>query len=90
LRTLANKRELLNFDVSVDGHRGEDPIVLVGYFPRGSGDVREIKSGRRVFVEGSLRHRMDSRLFVAARTVQLLDASEENQSSPEASGGVGR
>ncbi len=83
LRALANGRELLNFDLSVDGPEGRDPIVHIAFFPR-SGDVRKIESGRRVFVEGSLRHRFDSRLFVAARIVSLIDATNEKDSCREA------
>jgi hypothetical protein len=71
LRKLDNGRELLNFDVCVDGPKGRDPIIHIAFFPR-RGDVRRLESGRRVSVEGSLRHRFDSRLFVAARMVQLL------------------
>jgi hypothetical protein len=86
LRALNGDRELLNFDVSVDGPKGRDPIVHVAYFPRGNGDVRKIEAGRRVFVEGSLRHRVDTRLFIAARTVRVLDAvTNVKDSSPEAS-----
>ena len=71
LRKLDSGRELLNFDLCVDGPKGRDPIVHIAFFPR-NGDIRKIEHGRRVFVEGSLRHRMDTRLFIAARTVRLL------------------
>jgi hypothetical protein len=85
LRTITSGRELLNFDVSVDGRKGKDPIVHVAYFPQGNGDVQKIEAGRRVMVVGALRYRMDLRLFVAARTVRLLDeAADENHSRPEA------
>ena len=53
--------------------------------------MRKIETGHHVIVEGSLRHRFDTRIFVAARTVRLLDYSDENQSGPEATRcGVGR
>jgi hypothetical protein len=71
LRTVSSGRELLDFDLSIDGPKGRDPIVHVAFFPR-NGDVRKLESGRRVFVEGSLRHRFDTRVFVAARMVHLL------------------
>jgi hypothetical protein len=83
LRTLGSGRELLNFDVSVDGTKGKDPIVHVAYFPQGSGDVQKIEAGRRVMVVGALRHRMDSRLFIAARRIRLLDGTDEEHSHSE-------
>jgi hypothetical protein len=76
LRRIDSGRDLLNFDVSVDGPRGKDPIVHVAFFPR-NGDPRKIESGRRVVVNGSLRHRMDTRLFIAAHTIRVLDTMAE-------------
>ena len=75
LRTLDSGRELLNFDLWVDGREGADPLVHVGYFPKDTGDVRHIANGKRVVVYGSLRHRCD-RLFVAAR--ELVIVTEES------------
>jgi hypothetical protein len=85
LRTVDNGRRLLSFDVSIDGPKGKDPIVHIAYFPRESGDVQKLESGRRVLVEGALRHRFDTRLFIAARIVRLVDATNEKDSCPEAS-----
>jgi|HubBroStandDraft_6_1064221.scaffolds.fasta_scaffold713409_1 hypothetical protein len=87
LRKLDNGRELLNFDVCVDGPKGRDPIIHIAFFPR-RGDVRRLESGRRVLVEGSLRHRFDSRLFVAARMVCLLAGTDEKSSCQEAVNGA--
>jgi hypothetical protein len=76
LRTLENGRKLLNFDVSVDGPKGKDPIIHIAYFPSNDRDLQSIESGRRVMVIGALRHRFDSRLFVAAWSVRLLSGRQ--------------
>jgi hypothetical protein len=75
LRTLESGRELLNFDVWVDGRKGSDPLVHVGYFPKDGNDVRCITNGARVTVYGSLRHRVDRNgLFIAAREIVIANA----------------
>ena len=75
LRTIENGRQLLNFDVYVDGNkRGESPCVHCAYFPM-NGDPRELKAGCRVLVVGALRHRRDAGgLFLAASEVMTFSA----------------
>ena len=71
LRKLDNDRELLDFDLLVDGMKGRNPIIHIAFFPR-NGDLRKLENGRRVIVVGGLRHRFDARLFVRAHMIQLL------------------
>src|SRR5271167_174177 len=72
LRRLESGRELLGFDLWVDGHAGADPVVHVAYFPK-EGDVREIRDQTRCVCYGSLRHRRDhGGLFIAAREIVIL------------------
>ena len=75
LRVLESSgRQLLSFDMRVDGERGRDPIVHCAFFPDGN-DLLQIADGTRVTVSGALRHRSDeSRLFIAAHTVVLEKA----------------
>jgi hypothetical protein len=78
LRILESGRELLNFNLRVDGAAGKDPIIRIGYFP-GAGEPREFKAGRRVAVLGAIRHRGDQGgLFVAAWEV-FVSLSEASQ-----------
>jgi len=74
IRILDSGRELLNFELWVDGRKGKDPIVRVGFFPDGT-RIRELRDGARVIVYGALRYRHDVRgLFVAAKSIHLVTA----------------
>jgi hypothetical protein len=79
LRTLESGRELLDFDLAIDGEKSRAPLVHVGYFPKGGGDVRCITNGTRVVVYGSLRHRFDrGGLFIAAREIVIAGSLDRH------------
>jgi len=74
LRRIESGRELLGFEIWVDGYKGKDPVVHVGYFP-GENGIRELRDGARIIVRGALRHRRDAHgLFVAAKEIELETA----------------
>ncbi|MGD1212156.1 MAG: hypothetical protein ABR973_12455 [Candidatus Acidiferrales bacterium] len=72
LRRIESGRDLLNFDVYVEGRKGEDPCVHIAFFPRTDNDPREIKAGCRIMVVGAIRHRRDTGLFVAASELLIF------------------
>lgn len=74
-------RELLNFELWVDGDKGSDPVVHIAYFPK-DGDVRKIRDQTRVVVYGTIRYRCDhGGLFVAARELVIVMEESGEQSA---------
>lgn len=88
LRRLDSGRELLNFDIHVDGNKpGESPCIRCALFPM-NGDPRELKAGRRVLVSGALRHRRDyGRIFVAVSELVIFEDTRAVKDAKETPGG---
>jgi hypothetical protein len=69
----AGGRELLNLVIHVDGGRGESPRIKCAFFLR-NGRPRQIEVGQRVLIVGSLKHRMDAGMFIAAQEISVIAA----------------